>query len=224
MTSTLVPKLSTRRPTTPSYQVVHSTNGRIRLRIPKVANDLHYTYKLKRSLTTLAFVTAVIVNPKAMSVTIEYRANQASNTMIKEKLARAIEQANSPMVAPHSTSALAKRLGVSLQALNGRRSRIDFTDWSQARDPEGVAWGYDATSKTFHPVISISEAEHSTNLQLPMFQTLGTTAGGKVGGMVGKFAGEIIGLMMLGSVGMVVGAEVGAFVGEVIGAELGTTF
>jgi hypothetical protein len=220
-TSTLVQKSSTRKATL-SYQVVHSTTGRIRLRISKIANDSHYTHKLQRSLTALPFVTTVVVNPKAMSVTIKYRANQVPDTIIKEKLARAIEQANSPMVAPHSTSALAKRLGVSLQSLNGRRSRVDFADWTQVHDPEGIAWNYDDASKTFHPVISIANSSESIDLQPAMFQTLGATAGGRVGGMVGKFTGEVLGLMVLGSVGMVVGAEVGALVGEVIGTELGT--
>ena len=39
---------------------------------------------------------------------------------------------------------LAKRLGVSKTTLNNHKTRADFPEWSQARDPEGVAWCYDA--------------------------------------------------------------------------------
>jgi Heavy metal associated domain 2 len=53
-----------------------------------------------------------------------------------------------------STAALAKRLQVASQTLTRNRSKPNFVEWTQAKDPEGVAWHYDLKSKTFYRVIS----------------------------------------------------------------------
>lgn len=51
----------------------------------------------------------------------------------------------------HSTASLAKRLEVSVQAITRRRQQANFAAWTQAQDPEGIAWSYDATSQSFCP-------------------------------------------------------------------------
>lgn len=103
------------------------------------------------------------------------------------------------------------------QALTWHRSQPDFAEWSRLRDPEGIAWSYNATAKPFIPLISLEELEE----QQPspgkrVLVTLGETTSGKMGGILGKVTGEVIGLVLLGSVGMVMGAEVGAYVSEVV--------
>ncbi|MCP6760293.1 MAG: heavy metal translocating P-type ATPase [Fischerella sp. CENA71] len=52
-------------------------------------------------------------------------------------------------------SELAKRLGLSPQALTRHRSRPGFIEWSKIQDPEGVAWVYEPTTKCFHVVDSV---------------------------------------------------------------------
>ncbi|BAU06031.1 heavy metal translocating P-type ATPase [Fischerella sp. NIES-3754] len=52
-------------------------------------------------------------------------------------------------------SELAKRLGLSPQALTRHRSRPGFIEWSRIQDPEGVAWVYEPTTKYFHVVDSV---------------------------------------------------------------------
>ncbi|PMB12144.1 heavy metal translocating P-type ATPase [Fischerella thermalis CCMEE 5282] len=52
-------------------------------------------------------------------------------------------------------SELAKRLGLSPQALTRHRSRPGFIEWSRIQDPEGVAWVYEPTTKSFHVVDSV---------------------------------------------------------------------
>jgi Cu2+-exporting ATPase len=47
---------------------------------------------------------------------------------------------------------LAKRLGVATQALTSQRLKSDFTDWSQSKDPEGMAWFYEPATKWFYTV------------------------------------------------------------------------
>lgn len=53
-----------------------------------------------------------------------------------------------------STKALAKRLQVAYQTLTRNRSKPNFVEWTQAKDPEGVAWSYDLKSKTFYRISS----------------------------------------------------------------------
>lgn len=200
------------------YQIAHITAGRIRFRVPRLAIDSSYRDRLQRAIQIYPFVSEVSINSKAMSLTVYYQASQVSEAIAQAKIEAAIVQPQEPKALSCSTSALAKRLGVALQSINWQRSRMDFADWSQARDPEGIAWRYDADSKKFHPVeaCSISPLQSGT-----FFQTLGCTTSEKVGGLVGKFAGEAIGLVLLGSTGVIIGAEVGALLGEVVGAELG---
>lgn len=199
------------------YQIAHLTAGRIRFRVPRLADDADYADRLKQAIKIYPFVTGVSINLKAVSLTVSYRSSQVSDTVAQEKIIAAILQAQALQSLSYSTSDLAKRLGVTFQALNWRRSQVDFADWSRVRDPEGMTWRYDSTAKAFYPI----QAD-STTAQIPRFlQTLGYTTSEKVGGFVGKFAGEAIGLVLLGSTGVIIGAEVGALLGEVVGAELG---
>ncbi len=56
------------------------------------------------------------------------------------------------ILSPHTTALLAQRLGVTSQAITRRRSSPDFATWSQAQDPQEIAWHYDAESRSFHTI------------------------------------------------------------------------
>lgn len=47
---------------------------------------------------------------------------------------------------------LAKRLDVHSSTVGKRKSDPDFAEWSQSRDPDGIAWGYDEEEKVFVPL------------------------------------------------------------------------
>lgn len=47
---------------------------------------------------------------------------------------------------------LAKRLDVHSSTVGKRKSDSDFSEWSQSRDPEGIAWEYSPETKEFLPV------------------------------------------------------------------------
>jgi hypothetical protein len=47
---------------------------------------------------------------------------------------------------------LAKRLDVHSSTVGKRKSDPDFAEWSQSRDPEGIAWEYSSDTKEFFPV------------------------------------------------------------------------
>lgn len=49
-------------------------------------------------------------------------------------------------------SELAKRLDVNSSTIYKHRSNSDFAEWSQSRDPEGVAWQYSEEDKRFFPI------------------------------------------------------------------------
>ncbi len=46
---------------------------------------------------------------------------------------------------------LAKRLDVHPSTLRKRRREQDFAQWSQSRDPDGIAWQYDPEDRQFFP-------------------------------------------------------------------------
>jgi soluble P-type ATPase len=46
-------------------------------------------------------------------------------------------------------SDLAKRLGVASQLLTRYRIKPDFSAWTQAKDPDGIAWSYDLASRCY---------------------------------------------------------------------------
>ncbi len=47
---------------------------------------------------------------------------------------------------------LAKRLAVHSGTITKRKSDADFPQWTQSRDPEGIAWQYSSSQKVFTPV------------------------------------------------------------------------
>jgi hypothetical protein len=47
---------------------------------------------------------------------------------------------------------LAKRLDVHSSTVGKRKSDPDFSEWSQSRDPEGIAWEYSLLTREFLPV------------------------------------------------------------------------
>ncbi len=49
---------------------------------------------------------------------------------------------------------LAKRLDLNSSTVGRRKSDPDFEEWSQSKDPEGVAWRYESATKQFVAVVS----------------------------------------------------------------------
>lgn len=56
---------------------------------------------------------------------------------------------------------LARRLDVTSQILTHQRSKPGFTKWSRTRDPEGIAWFYERTTKCFY-TLEVEEHIHGT--------------------------------------------------------------
>ncbi|MBE9008911.1 hypothetical protein IQ250_01620, partial [Pseudanabaenaceae cyanobacterium LEGE 13415] len=56
-----------------NYQIVHTIAGRLRIRIPQLANDTEFASRLSGFFESLAGVTQVRVNPAASSIVIQYQ-------------------------------------------------------------------------------------------------------------------------------------------------------
>ena len=54
---------------------------------------------------------------------------------------------------------LAKRLGVTAKTVSRKKYLPTLSDWTQARDPNGVSWSYDAQVQRFFPVDDRPPAE-----------------------------------------------------------------
>lgn len=121
-----------------------------------------------------------------------------------------------------STTDLARRLGVTSQALTRYRSKPDFEQWSQTKDPAGIAWKFDHASKLFR-CVSPDSISATPSLKTEAEEVAGAISGGAFGGMAGETIGTVVGGLMAGPAGAIVGEEVGAAVGETIGGEWGKT-
>jgi hypothetical protein len=77
----------------------------------------------------------------------------------KENLSQNAPLQNQEVYKPLIQAELAKRLDVHSSTVGKRKSDEDFPEWSQSRDPEGIAWGYNPESKEFVPLEKIPELE-----------------------------------------------------------------
>ncbi|MBE9035156.1 HMA2 domain-containing protein [aff. Roholtiella sp. LEGE 12411] len=129
------------------------------------------------------------------------------------------EQANSD-VTPLQTSALAKRLGLHPKALSRYKSKPDFSEWSQKKDPNSIAWTYDNVSKIFCPTELTVNTDQSNPQEQRMQTEVEKVESEVLGGVVGGIVGETVGGVLAGPIGMVVGEEIGTVVGAILGEDL----
>jgi cation transport ATPase len=82
------------------YQVVHSTTGRLRIRIPRLSWDSEFAQKLDGLVRTLASVTLVRINPAASSLVVTYEPAHVLAVMLQEQIAACIDQARPILLQP----------------------------------------------------------------------------------------------------------------------------
>ncbi|MGL5880775.1 MAG: heavy metal translocating P-type ATPase, partial [Xenococcaceae cyanobacterium] len=77
------------------YQVVHWTEGRFRIRIPRLADDPEYVGKLHYLVDGLDFVSDIQLNPASRSLIVEYdyEASAKAIAIVQERLFSAIQTA-----------------------------------------------------------------------------------------------------------------------------------
>ena len=77
-----------------NYQVVHTTAGRCRIRVPQVASDSVYAVKLKWLVESLDFVSSVRINPATSSLIVSFDTSVVSTTAAQAEIFTCIQQAN----------------------------------------------------------------------------------------------------------------------------------
>ncbi|MBP0007015.1 MAG: hypothetical protein J7526_00940 [Roseofilum sp. Belize Diploria] len=77
------------------YKIVHSVPGRIRLRIPRLMNDMLYAKRLEKLLSAESKVKHVRTNPAAASLIIQYDGEGMSELELGMYLLNILDQANS---------------------------------------------------------------------------------------------------------------------------------
>ncbi|MGK7873997.1 MAG: heavy metal translocating P-type ATPase [Xenococcaceae cyanobacterium] len=85
------------------YQIVHSTAGRFRIRVPQLATDSEYASKLNRLVNSYNFVTHVRINPNARSLIVNYDTSAVDTATAQDKIFSSIENANIVEISPLQT-------------------------------------------------------------------------------------------------------------------------
>jgi Heavy metal associated domain 2 len=83
------------------YQIIHTTIGRFRIRVPHLANNPQYARRLDWLVACLDFVTDVRINVKTGSLIIHYEAGEVLSGTVLESIFKAIRQASISEI-PHS--------------------------------------------------------------------------------------------------------------------------
>ncbi|BAZ11708.1 heavy metal translocating P-type ATPase [Calothrix sp. NIES-4071] len=86
------------------YQIVHAIEGRIRIRIPLLAEETNYNSKLQSLVESLNFVTDVRINPQAESIVVTYKYKKISCPAMSAQLEQAIQQVAPPVESPSAPS------------------------------------------------------------------------------------------------------------------------
>lgn len=76
------------------YQIVHSTAGRCRIRIPRLAADQTFATKLVDHVRGLNFVSDVRINAAACSLVVDYPATKIADDLAQQHLTHCIKQAS----------------------------------------------------------------------------------------------------------------------------------
>lgn len=85
------------------YQVIHTTAGRLRFRVP-LAKDPEYVNHLQQLVESLNFVTSVRINSAAMSVLVRYDIYAASVATAQAAVVAAIQQAQTTTILKQTPS------------------------------------------------------------------------------------------------------------------------
>ncbi|RUT07334.1 hypothetical protein DSM106972_025950 [Dulcicalothrix desertica PCC 7102] len=82
------------------YQIVHAIEGRIRIRIPLLAEETNYNDKLQSLVQSINFVTDIRINPQAESIIVTYKYKKISCQAMLAQLEQAVVQLAPPVEPP----------------------------------------------------------------------------------------------------------------------------
>jgi len=174
------------------YQVIHTTRGRIRIRVPQLHHDSEYARILQRLVESWDFVTDVRINRAASSIIVNYQVSKAKSAVVLENLAGAIPQAFAGELFRPSTS-----LGVRENAIAKPNEKPSHSSHSHKK-----------------------EEETRLKVEETAGEITGEAFGEAVGGVVGEVIGGVLlgpGGMIIGEE---IGAVLGEVIGEELGKKV----
>jgi heavy metal translocating P-type ATPase len=108
------------------YQIVHRVPGRLRLRVPRLSQDMAYTSRLNWFIETLQFVTSVRINALVDSVVIYYEPQVVAEREVEKAFVGALHRATTEAIPAEAIATKAEfrpeinwleRLGLPLTSL-----------------------------------------------------------------------------------------------------------
>jgi Cu2+-exporting ATPase len=158
-----------------NYQVVHKNEQRLRVFLPRLAEDLEYSQTLKQVIESFNLVTDVQINLAAKSIAIEYKTEGFSSSFIQDEILTCIELSlsedlskldlaiNPPGVA--KVERLQQIVGYKIVHKNLRRIRISIprlaTDTEYACTLKYLVESIDSVTEVrINPVVSSIAVEY----------------------------------------------------------------
>ena len=96
------------------------------------------------------------LNPQSESVSEKLTQSTQNQSESHQEYTNGTSETSSPATAIASSllqGELAKRLDVHSSTVGKRKLDSDFSEWSQKKDPEGIAWKFSRRRKVFSPII-----------------------------------------------------------------------
>lgn len=137
-----------------SYQVVHATQGRLRMRVPQLSWDAKFAHRLQQSVEALQFITAVRINPAASSLIVAYVPVAIDSLALQERLFVCIEQAS-----------MTQRVATPVHFTDAVADATDRANWeseSEAELPPETDW-----QRLGLPLLSLGLALLATPWEFP---------------------------------------------------------
>ena len=133
-------------PTTNSYQLASKESNKLSVRgIAQLAKQEQNGTNETSATSSVAQLTKEEATSSASAMEPIIEASSSQDT----------EEFSSPVVGQSLIQAeLAKRLDLNTSTVGRRKSDPDFEEWSQSKDPEGIAWKYEEETKLFVAIVS----------------------------------------------------------------------
>lgn len=98
-----------RQPQKIAYSIVHNISGRIRFRIPRLANDSEYADQLKLAIESDSRITNVRINPTTASLVVNYQTSKDLDKQMRSHLVNLIQTAPKIQIpAPVTTKSIVR--------------------------------------------------------------------------------------------------------------------
>ncbi len=83
-----------------TYEIIHNTFGRLRIRVPKLFSDQEYGTKVKYALQSVSSIKEVRINALAQSLIVQYNPQMLNEYEMTQLLFTTLDRADNLMILP----------------------------------------------------------------------------------------------------------------------------